>query len=150
MVFFAFFNVYGSDDAFPSEAAAVIKIASSRMATQSERLGYEFAKCLGVQTPQVVPLFFYSLDYQIGMLRASNYISSILILYFYLDYKARVIHNTSLEWIQIKEATEKARDAASSAGDEIGEMTCTELLEALELSRCLMFMRYDSNLALII
>lgn len=107
VVFFAFFNVYESDDAFPSEAAAVIKIASSRMATQSERLGYEFAKCLGVQTPQ-----------------------------------ARVIHNTSLEWIQIKEATEKAREAASSAGDEIGEMTCTELLEALELSRCLMFMSY--------
>jgi len=60
-----------------------------------------------------------------------------------LEYKARVIHNTSLEWIQIKEATEKARDAASSARDAIGELTCTELLEALDLSRCLMFMRYD-------
>ncbi|RDX63560.1 Dual specificity protein phosphatase PHS1, partial [Mucuna pruriens] len=107
VVFFAFFNGLRSDDAFPKEAAAVIKISSSRMATQSERLGYEFAKWLGVQTPQ-----------------------------------ARVIHNTSLEWIQIKEATEKARDAASSAGDEIGEMTCTELLQALELSRCLMFMSY--------
>ncbi|KAL2347096.1 hypothetical protein Fmac_001096 [Flemingia macrophylla] len=107
VVFFAFFNGIGSDDAFSKEAAAVIKISSSRMATQSERLGYEFAKWLGVQTPQ-----------------------------------ARVIHNTSLEWIHIKEATEKARDAAVTAGDEIGEMTCTELLEALELSRCLMFMSY--------
>ncbi|XP_061339869.1 dual specificity protein phosphatase PHS1-like [Gastrolobium bilobum] len=107
VVFFAFFNGLGSDDAFPKEAAAVIKISSSRMSTQSERLGYEFAKWLGVQTPQ-----------------------------------ARVIHNTSLEWLQIKEATEKARDAASSEGDETGEMTCLELLEALELSRCLLFMSY--------
>ncbi|KHN09722.1 Dual specificity protein phosphatase 1 [Glycine soja] len=90
VVFFAFFNGFGNDDASPKEAAAVIKISSSRMATQSERLGYEFAKQLGVQTPQ-----------------------------------ARVIHNTSLEWTQIKEATEKARDVASSAGDEVGEMTCT-------------------------
>ncbi|XP_027332274.1 dual specificity protein phosphatase PHS1-like [Abrus precatorius] len=107
VVFFALFNGLGSDDIFGKEVAAVIKISSSRMATQSERLGYEFAKWLGVQTPQ-----------------------------------ARVIHNTSLEWLQIKEATEKARDAASSAGDEISEMTCTELLEALELSRCLLFMSY--------
>ncbi|KAK7304936.1 hypothetical protein VNO77_42830 [Canavalia gladiata] len=107
VVFFAFFNSLGTDDLFPKEAAAVIKISSSRMATQSERLGYEFAKWLGVQTPQ-----------------------------------ARVIHNTNLEWLQIKEATEKARDAANAVGDEIGEMTCSELLEALELSRCLLFMSY--------
>ncbi|KAG5031876.1 hypothetical protein JHK85_015858 [Glycine max] len=52
VVFFAFFNGFGNDDASPKEAAAVIKISSSRMATQSERLGYEFAKQLGVQTPQ--------------------------------------------------------------------------------------------------
>ncbi|ESW09886.1 hypothetical protein PHAVU_009G164700 [Phaseolus vulgaris] len=107
VVFFAFFSGCGSGDACPKQETAVIKISSSRMATQSERLGYEFAKWLGIQTPQ-----------------------------------ARVIHNTSLEWIQIKEATEKARDAAGSAGDEIGELTCTELLEALDLSRCLMFMSY--------
>ncbi|CAL0327710.1 unnamed protein product [Lupinus luteus] len=107
VVFFAFFNGLGYDDGFPKEAAAVIKISSSRMATQSERLGYEFAKWLGVPTPQ-----------------------------------ARVIHNTTLEWLQIKEAAEKARDAASSKGDDIGEMTCFELLEALELSRCLLFMSY--------
>ncbi|KAE9587371.1 hypothetical protein Lal_00004400 [Lupinus albus] len=107
VVFFAFFNGLGNDDGFPKEAAAVIKISSSRMATQSERLGYEFAKWLGVPTPQ-----------------------------------ARVIHNTTLEWLQIKEAAEKARDAASSKSDEIGEMTCFELLEALELSRCLLFMSY--------
>ncbi|BAT79297.1 Dual specificity protein [Vigna angularis] len=107
VVFFAFFNGRESGDGCSKEETAVIKISSSRMATQSERLGYEFAKWLGVQTPQ-----------------------------------ARVIHNTSLEWIQIKEATEKARDAASSAGDAIVELTCTELLEALDLSRCLMFMSY--------
>ncbi|XP_015937776.1 dual specificity protein phosphatase PHS1 [Arachis duranensis] len=107
VVFFAFFNGLGGDGAFPKEAAAVIKISSSRLATQSERLGYEFARWLGVRTPQ-----------------------------------ARVIHNTSSEWLQIKEATEKARDAASSKGDESGEMNCSELLEALELGRCLYFMSY--------
>ncbi|WJX96109.1 hypothetical protein P8452_77355 [Trifolium repens] len=105
---FALFNVHGSDDASVKEAAAVIKLSSSRMATQSECLGYEFAKWLGVQTPQ-----------------------------------ARVIHNTSSEWLQIKEAAEKARDAASFEGDAIGETTCSELLEALELSRCLLCMRMD-------
>ncbi|KAL2342817.1 hypothetical protein Fmac_004102 [Flemingia macrophylla] len=107
VVFFAFFNCPGNAGACPKEAAAVIKVSSSRMATQSERLGYEFAKWLGVQTPQ-----------------------------------GRVIHNTSSEWQQIKEATEKAREAANSENDEIGEMTCFELLEALELSRCLFFMSY--------
>ncbi|WJX46488.1 hypothetical protein P8452_33286 [Trifolium repens] len=105
---FALFNVHGSDDASVKEAAAVIKLSSSRMATQSECLGYEFAKWLGVQTPQ-----------------------------------ARVIHNTSSEWLQIKEAAEKARDATSFERDAIGETTCSELLEALELSRCLLFMRMD-------
>ncbi|KAG2678416.1 hypothetical protein I3843_11G001300 [Carya illinoinensis] len=107
VVFFALFNQPGNDDTSSKEAAAVIKISSSRMATQSERLGYEFAKWLGVRTPQ-----------------------------------GRVIHNSSSEWLQIKEAAEKARDAASSDGDEVGEMTCSELLEALDLSRCLFFMSY--------
>ncbi|XP_050150692.1 dual specificity protein phosphatase PHS1-like isoform X1 [Malus sylvestris] len=107
VVFFGLFNQPGNDDACTKEAAAVIKISSSRMATQSERLGYEFAKWLGVRTPQ-----------------------------------ARVIHNCSLEWLQMKEAAEKARDAASSEGDECGEMTCSELLEALELSRCLLLISY--------
>ncbi|XP_057972277.1 dual specificity protein phosphatase PHS1-like isoform X2 [Malania oleifera] len=107
VVFFALFNQPENHDYFPKEAVAVIKISSSRMATQSERLGYEFAKWLGVRTPQ-----------------------------------ARVIHNTSPEWFQIKEAAEKARDAAVAEGDEIGEMTCSELLEALELSRCLFLMNY--------
>ncbi|XP_059640653.1 dual specificity protein phosphatase PHS1-like isoform X2 [Cornus florida] len=105
VVFFALFNK--SDESLSKEAAAVIKISSSRMATQSERLGYEFAKWLGVLTPQ-----------------------------------ARVVHNSSAEWLQIKDAAEKARDAAISEGDEIGEMTCSELLEALELSRCVLLMNY--------
>ncbi|KAL6175109.1 hypothetical protein ACLB2K_051752 [Fragaria x ananassa] len=107
VVFFALFNQPGTDDNSSKEAAACIKISSSRMATQSERLGYEFAKWLGVRTPQ-----------------------------------ARVIHNCSMEWFQMKEASEKAREAAVSEGDECGEMTCSELLEALELSRCLLLMSY--------
>ncbi|XP_073281909.1 dual specificity protein phosphatase PHS1-like [Primulina huaijiensis] len=107
VVFFALFNQPENNESSSTEAAAVIKFSSSRMATQSERLGYEFAKWLGVQTPQ-----------------------------------ARVIHNSSSEWLQIKEAAEKAKDAAMREGDEIGEMTCSELLEALELSRGLLLMNY--------
>jgi len=57
VVFFALFNSSSSEDASRKEEAAVIKFASSRMATQSERLGYEFSKWLGVQIPQVL-LFF--------------------------------------------------------------------------------------------
>lgn len=52
------------------------------------------------------------------------------------------MHNSSLEWQEIKHAAEKARAIAVSNNDEIGEMTCSELLEALELSRCLLLMRY--------
>nr|GMD12004.1 dual specificity protein phosphatase PHS1 isoform X1 [Ipomoea batatas] len=96
-----------NDGSSPKEAAAVIKIPSKRMATQSERLGYEFAKWLGVRTPQ-----------------------------------ARVIHNSSPEWLQIKEAADKVKDAAILEGDEISEMTCSELLEALDLSRCVLLMNY--------
>ncbi|XWS51488.1 hypothetical protein CRYUN_Cryun12cG0180700 [Craigia yunnanensis] len=107
VVFFALFNQTGLDDTSPKEAAAVIKFSSSRMATQSERLGYEFAKWLGIRTPQ-----------------------------------ARVIHNSSPEWLQIKEAAQKARVTATSEGDEVSEVTCSELLEALELSRCLFLMSY--------
>ncbi|KAJ4871464.1 Dual specificity protein phosphatase PHS1 [Raphanus sativus] len=108
VVFFALFSHPSSEDASrKEEAAAVIKFASSRMATQSERLGYEFAKWLGVQIPQ-----------------------------------ARVIHSCNPEWTLIKEATEKAQAKASSEGDEVGLVTCSELLEALELSRCLLLMSY--------
>lgn len=53
VVFYALFKTSSGDESSAKEAAAVIKIASSRMATQSERLGYEFAKLLGVKTPQV-------------------------------------------------------------------------------------------------
>ncbi|KAJ0976297.1 hypothetical protein J5N97_018262 [Dioscorea zingiberensis] len=108
VVFYALFSTMSSDDdILPKEAAAVIKFSTSRMATQSERLGYEFAKWLGVHAPQ-----------------------------------ARVVHNSSAEWQRIKDAAEKARDVAVSAGDEVGELTCSELLEALELSRCLFLMNY--------
>lgn len=57
VVFFALFSQPGDDDTSPKEVAAVLKFSSSRMATQSERLGYEFAKWLGVRTPQVVLIF---------------------------------------------------------------------------------------------
>nr|GMC90849.1 dual specificity protein phosphatase PHS1-like isoform X2 [Ipomoea batatas] len=107
VVFFALFNQPRNDGSSPKEAAAVIKIPSKRMATQSERLGYEFAKWLGVRTPQ-----------------------------------GRVIHNSSPEWLQIKEAADKVKDAAILEGDEISEMTCSELLEALDLSRCVLLMNY--------
>ncbi|KAG9136407.1 hypothetical protein Leryth_024936 [Lithospermum erythrorhizon] len=107
VVFFALFNQPGYDESTPKEAAAVIKFSSTRMATQSERLGYEFAKWLGVRIPQV-----------------------------------RIIHNNSSEWQQIREAAERAKNVAISEGDEVGEMTCSELLEALELSRCLLLMNY--------
>ncbi|KAG6413011.1 hypothetical protein SASPL_125708 [Salvia splendens] len=107
VVFFALFNQPEHDESSPKEAAAVIKFSSSRMATQSERLGYEFAKWLDI-----------------------------------VQIQARVVHNASPEWQQIKEAAEKAKDSAVAEGDEIGEMTCSELLEALELSRCLLVMNY--------
>lgn len=106
VVFFALFKTV-NDDCKVRETAAVIKFSSSRMATQSERFGYELAKWLGVRIPQ-----------------------------------ARVIHNTSSEWLRIKEAAEKAREIAVSERDEVGEVTCSELLEALELSRCLFLMNY--------
>lgn len=52
VVFFALFSSSGNNG-LPKEAAAVIKFSSSKMATQAERLGYEFARLLGVQTPQI-------------------------------------------------------------------------------------------------
>lgn len=62
--------------------------------------------------------------------------------------QARVIHNLSHEWVHIKEAAEKARHTAIMEGDEVGEMTCSELLEALDLSRCLLLMKYVKDIIL--
>uniref|UniRef100_A0ACD5VGQ4 Uncharacterized protein n=1 Tax=Avena sativa TaxID=4498 RepID=A0ACD5VGQ4_AVESA len=107
VVFIALFRTSENDEVPSKEAAAVIKIAPSRMATQSERFGYELAKWLGVRTPQ-----------------------------------GRVIHSSSCEWPQIKDAVENARHAAIAFGEELQEMICTEMLEALELSRCLFLMNY--------
>lgn len=61
-------------------------------------------------------------------------------------FQARVVHNSSTEWQCIKDATEKARGIAITVGDEVGELTCSELLEALELSRCLFLMKYTHHL----
>ncbi|KAK9117693.1 hypothetical protein Sjap_016640 [Stephania japonica] len=132
VVFFALFNRI-ADKESSTESAAVIKISSSRMATQSERMGYELAKWLGVRTPQVsVPLPWLS---------PSHPIPGVGLTCFKI-LQARVVHNSSPEWQQIKDAAEKARDVAVMEGDEVGEMTCSELLEALELSRCLFLMNY--------
>lgn len=66
VVFFALFN--SSSNVLPKEAAAVIKFSSSKMSTQAERLGYEFARLLGVQTPQVfckLPMNYAHFDYDV-------------------------------------------------------------------------------------
>ncbi|GMP53820.1 hypothetical protein CsSME_00019180 [Camellia sinensis var. sinensis] len=55
--------------------------------------------------------------------------------------KESELHNP--EWLQIKEEAEKARDAATLKGDEISGLRCSELLEALELSRCLFLMKCE-------
>lgn len=106
-MFFALFNSPENNYVPSKEAVAAIKIASSRMATQSERLGYEFARRLGVRTPQ-----------------------------------ARVILISSPEWQRIKDAADRARDMAISMHGDVGEMTCSELVESLELGQCLFLMNY--------
>ncbi|PVH38769.1 hypothetical protein PAHAL_5G349000 [Panicum hallii] len=58
------------------------------------------------------------------------------------SFEGRVIHNSSSEWQQIKDAVENARHVSIAAGDELEEMICAEMLEALELSRCLFLMNY--------
>lgn len=60
--------------------------------------------------------------------------------------QARVIHNSNAEWQRITEAAEMARESAASNGDELGEITCLDLLEALQLSRCLFLMKYSHQL----
>lgn len=62
--------------------------------------------------------------------------------------QGRVIHNSSSEWQKIKDAADKARLMAVTSEDEVGEMTCSELLEALELNRCLFIMKYRHHLIL--
>ncbi|KAJ3702094.1 hypothetical protein LUZ61_005799 [Rhynchospora tenuis] len=113
VVFIALFNNFKNEN-IAKEGAAVIKIASSRMATQSERLGYEFARWLGVRTPQ-----------------------------------ARLVHNSTSEWQLIKDAAENACQLAHAAHDDVGAVACTELLEALDLSRCLFLMNYIHGLPLL-
>jgi len=64
--------------------------------------------------------------------------------------QARVVYNSSSEWLAIRHAAENAQTAAVSNNDEVGEMTCSELLEALELSRCLLLMRYCCSVTLLV
>lgn len=107
IVLFALFKNCLRNNSKSNEGVAVVKISSSRMASQSERLGYEFAKHLGVLTP-----------------------------------RARVIHNSSAEWQNIKYAAEKARIMPNTEEDDVDEKTCTEFLEALELNRCFLLIGY--------
>ena len=55
-------------------------------------------------------------------------------------FKARVIHSSSLEWSQIKEAVKNIKETSEANQNEIGIQTCEELLEALHLSRCMLIM----------
>ncbi|GKE29974.1 hypothetical protein Tco_1445358, partial [Tanacetum coccineum] len=57
---------------------------------------------------------------------------------------ATIIHNCSAEWLKIKEVAEKVREATVSEADEVGQVTCSKLLEALELSRYLYPRKYIS------
>lgn len=52
IVYFALFNI-SQDPSHPKMAAACLKFAPSRLATQSEKLGSELARHLHVATPQV-------------------------------------------------------------------------------------------------
>lgn len=52
-----------------------------------------------------------------------------------------MIHNSSSEWQKIKDAVENARHMAIATADELEELICAEMLEALELSRCLFLMK---------
>lgn len=55
MVYFALFQ---AEEADSGEAAACIKFAPSRLATQSELLGLELARHLGILTPKVLSYSF--------------------------------------------------------------------------------------------
>lgn len=82
-------------------------------------------------------MHLFSVDYPILITQLYyNFVSTNTLI-----RQARVIHNSSTEWQMIKDAAEKARDMAVASGDEVGEVTCSELLEALELSRCLFLMK---------
>lgn len=55
-------------------------------------------------------------------------------------FQARVVHSGSNEWTAIIFAVEKAKEKAKVDENEVGENTCGELLEALNLSRSLLLM----------
>lgn len=59
-----------SEDEKIGEAAAVFKFGSSRLATQSERLGIEIARHLGVATPQVGGMIISLCPFIIGKIQA--------------------------------------------------------------------------------
>jgi hypothetical protein len=81
---------------------------------------------------------------------AENHLFPNLTMFASTAYQARVIHNSNAEWQRIREAAEKARVSACTIGDELGEVTCSDLLEALELSRCLFLLKYSQKLVSII
>ncbi|MCO5604189.1 hypothetical protein L7F22_058350 [Adiantum nelumboides] len=107
VVFFATFKESLNSQLGVKEAVAVLKFTSSSLVTQSERLGNELAKHMGVYCPQ-----------------------------------SRLIYKGSDEWRELQTAAEKCSDAASSVGDEDNKATCSEFLEALNLSHCVLLMGY--------
>lgn len=56
--------------------------------------------------------------------------------------QARVIHSGSSEWSEIIFSVEKAKERMKAEENEIGENTCEELLEALNINRSLLVMGY--------
>ncbi|XP_024530549.1 dual specificity protein phosphatase PHS1 [Selaginella moellendorffii] len=97
IVYFAVFQLGNGE-----EAAACLKFTPSRLTTQSERLGYELGRHLGVSTPQ-----------------------------------ARIVRSESPEWSEIIRATENVKLQNPDC-----VKTCDEMLEALEINRCLLLMGY--------
>lgn len=111
VVFFATFkedliSLDGEQDG-GHEAVAVLKFTSSSLLTQSERLGNELSKHMGVLCPQ-----------------------------------SRIVYKGSEEWRELQQAAERCLDLASANNEEDHEATCSEFLEALSLSQCVLLMGY--------
>lgn len=54
--------------------------------------------------------------------------------------QARVIHSSSPEWGSVSAGVEAAQAEWRGGGETVEEKVCEEVLEALRLSRCLLFM----------
>lgn len=54
--------------------------------------------------------------------------------------QARVIHSNSQEWTHIQNAVRAIQESAEADENETAMQTSEELLEALQLSRCMLIM----------